>query len=110
MSIETDTPILPYVIAENVKRELEQYFQMEFGEACEDHLVNRAETVYSNNKDFAKKICSKGNTGRDMLYVFMRHWMARWIKDTYGDSLFSRLPYRYWAGEKPTQLVEPRAE
>lgn len=109
MSIETDTPILPYVIADNVVRELCQWMY-ETHQVClmpgdqsniaSEYLAEFAEQIYKHNDHFRGKVKAKSNRGRDMLYVFMRHWLAGWVKDNLGQTAFERLPQSYLVGRE----------
>jgi hypothetical protein len=65
--IETETVLLPYIIADATCARMGLN-----SEALVEHLVTRAERCYASNKRWAKKIRSAA--GRDFLYAFMEHW------------------------------------
>jgi hypothetical protein len=103
MSIETDTPILPFVVADSVVREVGGYLNWEYpqDDSVQTYLADYAERVYAHNPMFAKRINTRrAEIGRDTLYAFMRHWMAGWIKDNLGCDMFHRLPQSYCVGRE----------
>lgn len=89
-SIEEETQIIPEIIADNVAAESLVNNQKTANLPGEEkarlqselvlYLVDKARTVYNNNKDFRKKVNAKGNKGRDSMYMFMSHWAEGWIK------------------------------
>jgi hypothetical protein len=84
--IENDTPILPWIVADCVIREIELYLWPDGSQGLRgpntsddlaDKLADKANHIYQSNPHFRKAIQSKrGNYGRDYLYSFMRHWVA----------------------------------
>ena len=71
-SLETDTGLLPWVVAEIITEEA-----WAFANPPEDSVVmlsNRARHMYAVNEVFAEKLRSKH--GQEVLYAFMRHWLA----------------------------------
>ena len=82
--IETETELLPYVIAQVVIEEvmMPKYLSKPFEEyqkAAKEksyYLCNRAEQLFQSNKRFRAKVLAKGNKGRAYLYLFMYHWMG----------------------------------
>lgn len=84
--IEDDTPIVPWIVADSVIREIERYLWPDGSQGLRgpsasndlaDILADKANRVYQHNPAFRKAIRSKrGNYGRDYLYSFMRHWVA----------------------------------
>ncbi len=71
-TIETDTALVPSVIAENVYYEL--------GVACTNKdiqtLCNMANERYNDNEVFRAKLKQRGNNGRDYLYA----WMGSYVR------------------------------
>ncbi len=71
---------MPYVVADCVLSEAERIFKLTFTPAERERhierLVRHGEAVYAASPDFARKIQGRGNSGRDTLYVFNRHWLA----------------------------------
>jgi len=99
-TIETDTPILVGMVAENVARY--KYFEKnnvpkqnqpelikkadETIAKLEKHLEQKANTVYKNNEMFKKQLNQKGNKGRDSLYMYMEHWSDAYLGNKYAKS------------------------
>jgi hypothetical protein len=101
-TIEEETDLLPELIAEIVaektiheafKTELAKWEKLDDGAkieldrkikaeqtSVEEYLVLRANTTFQYNTTFRKDIKSKGNKGRDTLYMFMYHWVG-WYED-----------------------------
>jgi hypothetical protein len=100
-TIEQDTPILPFIVAESVIGKAEQLTNKSIPVAAVDYLVERAEQVYRHNKTFAKKIRASGNAGRDHLYVFMEHWLAAYLKKN-DPEIHGALPRGYGISYSPT--------
>ena len=101
--IEDDTPILPYMVADNVIDEVGNCVPLDMSpaeqRALADKLADRADTVYASNETFRRKIRGRGNTGRDTLYAFMRHWLASELKKT-RPRVFAKLPSSFMNGEQ----------
>jgi hypothetical protein len=104
--IEDDTPIMPWVVADSVIREIERYLWPtgdcglrgpQSAEDLTEKLAGKANTIYQRNEQFRRKIRGNGNAGRDYLYMFMRHWVAGECKDRglkVPDSFANGLPIR----------------
>ena len=103
-SIEDDTPIIPAIIAQIVTQEV--IADSGLRNTAEVILVHRANTVYRTNDSFAKDIRRSANRGRDHLYMFMRHWLAAWLKEK-APAVFRSLPYGYSNGEPPPRGFLP---
>lgn len=100
--IAADTGIIPEAVAEAAI----EHAQVITGEniknhrIAEGHLVGHAEATYASNKDFRKKVQSEaddGNAGRDYLFMYMRHWLAAWLKK-HDSKVFRKLPSGYGVG------------
>lgn len=74
-TIEKDTALLPYVIADRVASDYPVVY-----EELTEFLANKAERCYARNKHFAKGVRRAGDRGRDFLYAFMYHWADGWVK------------------------------
>ena len=110
-TIDVDTPILPLVVADSVVDEAAACLGAEIPRTYSDRLAARADEVYAHNEHFARRIRSVargGNVGRDTLYVFMRHWLAGYLKRE-APVLFARLPYGYALGLAPAGSRLPGA-
>lgn len=101
-TIESDTMLLPIVIAESIaqervvlkyKKELDNWENLSKEEKdalnkkieaetnkLAGELSKKAEGLYKNNADFKKKVNAQGNKGRDYLYTFMNHWADAYSK------------------------------
>ena len=101
--IEDDTPILPYAVADSVINEVDRCvpLHMSIGEqrALVDKLADHADAIYARNESFRKKIRGRGDTGRDYLYAFMRHWLSSELKKT-RPHVFEQLPQSFMNGEE----------
>ena len=70
-TIEEATPLLPIIIASNVREEVRH---LNPGQGAVERLAARAEEHYRNSVEFRRKL--RGAKGREWLYAFMRHWLA----------------------------------
>ena len=104
VSIEQDTIILPHVVADTVSREVIAGGDLQNQAAA--WLAARADEVYLANEDFAKKVRASGNKGRDYLYMFMRHWLASWLKKN-APAVSRSLPSEYANGLPPPPGFRP---
>ncbi len=78
--LERDTLLWPEVIAETVVREAERFLNADLPAGFAERLADRAYYLYPRNRHFHKALNRPGNSGRDILYVFMRHWTAGWLR------------------------------
>lgn len=76
---QTNEAILTWLIAETV---LEQLGVQPTKEIV-NRLVTRANYQHSINEDWQKAMKSKTNKGRDLLYLFMKHWAKAKIWERY---------------------------
>ena len=90
-TIDTDTPIIPEIIADSVANDVVRSMhpnptaeQMKEAPAkmvaLSNHLVKKANDLYKNSPFFKKKMNASGNKGRDALYTFMYHWSEAYNK------------------------------
>lgn len=82
-TIEQDTPILPDVVARTIIEDVRNFTGRRFSREGMylQALVERAAGLYLHSPSFRKKIRAAGNSGRDYLYAFMRHWYAGILMD-----------------------------
>ena len=73
-TIEQATPLLPLIIASNVVAEVSELVTRHVGNKAAENLAERAENHFQKTPTFRKKIL--GDSGREHLYAFMRHWLA----------------------------------
>jgi hypothetical protein len=97
MTIESDTPIVPFIVAECVAYEAARLTKTDSPLAFVQFLAERAESIYAANPQFRKLINARGDSGRDTLYMFMRHWISAELKRTKPRE-FSRLPESFCLG------------
>lgn len=93
--IESETELLPHVIADSVCMEAAQLCSDEKPLSYAQSMIDRAEAVYAANPHWAKSI--RKTNGRDTLYAFMRHWLAGSLKKDH-PKLFLKLPTRFSLG------------
>lgn len=91
MSIAYETILLPSVIADSVCGEAAYFLKSDIPLGYSNRLAERADAVYEANKRFRRMLNGKGDRPRDMLYGFMRHWLAGFIRKDH-PALFRRLP------------------
>lgn len=108
-SIAEDTVLIPQIIADGVMQEAAIATGFEMPASYGEYLCDRAETIYRHNDDFANRVNGKGDTGRDLLYAFMRHWLAAKLKQDQ-PPLFDRLPPGFANGEEPPDMHPPIVE
>lgn len=97
MSIETDTPIIPWIVCEQVANEAARLTNSELPLSLVSYLTARAEACYAKNKSFRREIRRRGNRGRDHLYMFARHWISAEINRQY-PALFRMVPESFCLG------------
>ena len=95
--IERDTPIIPAAVAAAVWEEACAWLDVELPREWIRRLAVRADVIYHHNPRFRRKIRSQGNTGRDWLWMFARHWLAAMIRRR-NPQLYARLPASYSTG------------
>jgi hypothetical protein len=96
MTIEMDTPILPQVLAQRIVEEAAAYVEMSLDQYVA-LLVEKANTLYTNNSRFRGNVRANGNSGRDYLAMFMRHWLAALIRRD-SPTLYQKLPSAFSNG------------
>jgi hypothetical protein len=114
-SMEDATALIPEVVADAVIGEVESYVGGDGSlRQYADELADRARAIYGANAEFAKKL--RRESGRDTLYMFMRHWLASLLKKKRPD-VFAKLPRGYgWErshlrlGHQPNAKPGRRAE
>jgi hypothetical protein len=95
--IEADTPIVPRAVAVSVWAEACAWLDEELPREWICRLAVRADVIYFHNPRFRRKIRGQGNTGRDWLWMFTRHWLAAMIRKR-SPQLYARLPASYSTG------------
>jgi hypothetical protein len=101
--IERDTELMPWLIAGSVLYEASVFLGESLPPEWADWLDERAARCCAKHAHFRRLIRRRGNTGRDYLYKFFRHWLAsRLRRERYG--LFVRLPKEYGVGAPLSRL------
>jgi hypothetical protein len=81
--IETETILLPHLLAEPFAREVapkDANWQRCVDEVT-DSLVARAEYLYIHNQSFRSAILKDDESAREYLRMFFNHWAQGWQKD-----------------------------
>ncbi len=97
--IETLTVLIPRAAAEAVWWEASVWLDEPLPKAWIPALAARADAVFEHNDQFRKLILGKGCSGRDWLWVFMRHWLSG-ILWRHRPDLHDRLPSSYGNGHE----------
>ena len=91
------TLLVPLAVARVVVEEASRWLSVELPPRYAARLAFQAERCFAHSPSFREKICRPGHRGRDLLYVFMRHWLAaRLLAER--PVLYRRLPRDYSAG------------
>jgi hypothetical protein len=105
--IELDTPIVPRAIAAAVVEEASVWLGQPLPRRWIRELTARANTVYSCNPGFRRRIATRDNAGRDRLWAFTRHWLSDLIRRD-RCHLHDELPNAYSVGHPlPPKPVAP---
>ena len=70
------TGLLPWLVAESVCGEAARALGSEVPRALAPALAGRAVRVFAANAAFARRLRAPGETGREWLRAFLRHWLA----------------------------------
>jgi hypothetical protein len=96
--MELDTPLRPRAVAEAVWEEASVWLEQPLPRRWLRELIAEANTVYAHNPRFRRKLRANGNSGRDWLWAFTRHWLAALIHER-RPQLHRRLPNSYNTGD-----------
>lgn len=95
--IESETPLLPEVIAAAVLEEASVWLGVRLPRKWIGQMTIRAEAAYEANARFRGHLKERGNAGRDWLWAFSRHWLSALI-ERHRPDLFRRLPEVFLKG------------
>lgn len=95
--IEKETPVVPSVIAKSVVHEASFWLGEMLPPEWITDLAVRAEVIYAQNPRFRQLLRARGNSGRDWLWAFTRHWLSGLLVE-HRPSLAARLPSEYKVG------------
>lgn len=96
-ALERDTLLMPEAIADSVVAEVSRFLDIDLPVDFRERLAAKAHRLYPRHSHFRKVLQRPGNTGRDMLRMYMRHWLAAWLKRERKD-IFPRLPRDFALG------------
>ena len=105
-NIETDTPLVVSAVAIFVWEEASLWLDQPLPQRWIRELIARANTVYAEDQDFRRKIRGRGDSGRDWLWIYTRHWLAALIRDR-RPNLYRRLPSSFGGGRSWPQESSP---
>jgi hypothetical protein len=97
--IANSTPIIPGAIAFAVWNEASGILSVDLPRSWIAQLACHAEVVFRHNPKFRARVCAGGNSGRDYLWSFMRHWLCGMLFE-HDPSLRARLPKGYEVGRQ----------
>ena len=95
--IEELFALVPIAAARQVVAGTSRWLCVPLPERYATRLAFQARRCYAHSDLFRKKIRRPGDKGRDLLYVFMRHWLAARLKSE-RPKLYARLPREYDRG------------
>lgn len=91
------TPLVPRAAAEAVHEEASVWLDTELPRSWIPELTAKADTVAMRNRQFRRLIQCSGDTDRDWLWAFMRHWLSAKIL-AHDRQLHRFLPSTYASG------------
>jgi hypothetical protein len=103
--IADDTSLVPDIVARGVWEEACAYLNVDLPREWMGRLTRRAELIYQRNARVRARLRGRGNSGRDWLWTFMRHWLTA-LLHWHQPLLFNRLPADFSRG---CQLPSPIA-
>jgi hypothetical protein len=95
--MELDTPLRPRAVAEAVWEEASVWLEQPLPRRWLRELIAEANTIYAHDPRFRRKLRAEGDSGREWLWVFMRHWLAALMYER-RPYLHARLPVSYNTG------------
>lgn len=105
--LERSTQLVPIAAAREVVEEASRWLGVPLPARYATGLAHRACRVFAHSPSFRKKLLRPGAAGRDILWIFLRHWLAARLR-TEDYALFRRLPAEYAAGvELPARPAPP---
>ncbi|MFT3870927.1 MAG: hypothetical protein QM715_20935 [Nibricoccus sp.] len=96
--LERETPLVAIAAARQVLEEVSRYLDDPLPTRYAARLAHRARAIYANSASFRARIKASGDTGRDWLYLYMRHWFAAILKADC-PALYDQLPSSFSVGE-----------
>jgi len=96
-TIEKETLLIPIAVANGVWREASTWLGEMLPREWIVDLAVRPEVIYAHNPQFRKLLRGRGNSGRDWLWAFARHWLSGLLFE-HRPSLAARMPAGYQSG------------
>jgi hypothetical protein len=107
-ALERDTLLMPDAIAESVVQEAERFLKADLPANFAERLAAKAHHLYPRHRHFKKMLNRPGNSGRNNLYMYLRHWTAAWLKrERY--ALYKKLPWSFGNGQR-LPVIPPHAK
>jgi hypothetical protein len=102
-----DTPLIAIAAARQVVEEVSVFLGVSLPAAFAAGLAHRATRAFAHSSSFRKKVARHGDTGRDYLYLFLRHWLAARLH-TEHPNLYAQLPRDFAIGVPlPNHPISP---
>ena len=98
--LEKETPLIAIAAARQVVEEATLWFGLPLPARYAAGLAFKAQRCYAQSPSFREKMRRPGDESRDLLYVFLRHWLAARLHTDRFD-LYVRLPRGFATGEPP---------
>jgi len=98
-ALERDTLLTPEWVAESVVQEVERFLKADLPASFAVRLAAKAHYLYPRYRHFHKGLNRPGNRGRENLLMFMRHWIAGWLKRQ-RNPLYKKLPSSFGMGQR----------
>jgi hypothetical protein len=98
VQIDLDTALRPRAVAQAVWEEASLWLGQPLPRRWLRELIAEANTVYAHNTRFRRKLRADGDSGREWLWLFARHWLAALIHER-RSHLHQRLPASFNRGE-----------
>jgi hypothetical protein len=95
--LETRTSLVPLAVAREIVDEASRWLGVRLPARYAAGLAHRARRIYAHSPAFREKLHRPGDAGRDLLWIFMRHWLADRLHRE-APALYRRLPADYAAG------------